>query len=335
MAVINVTPLTDITALIASDSINEGDVLLLEEGIYYQTVIITKNNIRIVAKGPKVVFDGKSTLITAFTLSNVTGVIIEGINIRQYRTIGIFIDGGSGNRIIKNTIHNTLGNGIEVFTSSGNLFWKNQLFRCFDGIRLILGSTNNWVIDNIAKECFDDGFESFFDQDMNNSFISNKAIGNTSNGLDIFGTNNLVVDNLLADNGLGLVIANGSDSVAIGNEIRECKVETYTVLTNFWNHFAGENRIVCNNLTGISNNSLFGVFLNNEISYNKDSVITLGMNSVGNLVMDNTLVCNIPENITDSGTNNIILNNTEKPCGPCEAPSEVCDSCTDEAGLEQ
>ena len=83
MAVIKITPLTDISALIASDNVNEGDVLLLEEGIYFQTVNIFKNNIRIVAKGPGVIFDGKSTLLTAFTLSNVVGVAIEGINIRH------------------------------------------------------------------------------------------------------------------------------------------------------------------------------------------------------------------------------------------------------------
>ncbi|NLK45001.1 MAG: hypothetical protein GX300_11490 [Tissierellia bacterium] len=83
MAVINVTPLMDITALIASDNVNEGDVLLLEEGIYYQTVNILKDNIRIVAKGPGVIFDGKSTLLTAFTLSNVSGVTIVGMNIKH------------------------------------------------------------------------------------------------------------------------------------------------------------------------------------------------------------------------------------------------------------
>lgn len=42
MAVINVTPFTDITDLISSDNVNEGDVLLLEEGIYFQTVNVIK-----------------------------------------------------------------------------------------------------------------------------------------------------------------------------------------------------------------------------------------------------------------------------------------------------
>lgn len=45
MAVINVTTFDDISAIIASDKVTEGDVLLLEDGIYFQSVNILKNNI--------------------------------------------------------------------------------------------------------------------------------------------------------------------------------------------------------------------------------------------------------------------------------------------------
>lgn len=74
MAVINVTPLTDITDLIASDNVAEGDVLLLEEGIYFQTVNILKNNIRIIAKGPEVIFDG-----IRFSLGSTNNWVIENV----------------------------------------------------------------------------------------------------------------------------------------------------------------------------------------------------------------------------------------------------------------
>ena len=186
MAIINITPLTDITALIASDNVSEGDALLLEDGIYYQTVIIPKNNIRIIAKGTEVIFDGKSTLTAAFTLSNVTGVLIKGINIRHYRANGIVIEGGYGNRIIKNTINNMLDSGIVMINSRGNLIWKNEICSCSDGVRLIQGSTSNRVIENVVKECFDDGFESFLAPDSNNAFISNTAMRSRFNGLDIY-----------------------------------------------------------------------------------------------------------------------------------------------------
>jgi hypothetical protein len=116
LAVINVNPLMDITSLINSDRVNEGDVLLLEEGIYFQSVAVLKNNIRIVAKGPGVIFDGKSTLLDAFLLPDVVGVMIEGITIRHYRASGILIEFGFGHRIVNNKIINMIENGVEVMS---------------------------------------------------------------------------------------------------------------------------------------------------------------------------------------------------------------------------
>lgn len=327
MAIINVTPLTDITDLIASDNVTEGDVLLLEEGIYFQTVNVTKGFIRIVAKGPEVIFDGKNILLTAFTLANVSGVAIEGINIMQYRVNGVLIQGGSGNRIINNKINNTLGNAIDVRQSSGNLIWKNEIRKCLDGVRLIQGSTNNWVIENLARECFDDGFESFLEDDINNAFISNTAIKNRANGLDMFGSNNLLLDNLLIDNGFGIIISQGSNSVAIGNIVKGNKSDTHFIANGYMNYFASENRIVCNRRIGTENQSQFAFLLNNEISFNGGNGIVLGEPSLGNLLMNNELICNIPENIVDLGTNNNLIDNIDKPCRPCESPSDVCGNC--------
>lgn len=102
MAIINLSPTTDITALIDSANVSEGDLLLLEDGEYFQTVFVTKNFIRIVAKGNNVVFNGKSILIGAFNLIDVIGVKISGISIMHYRGNGILLDGGSGNRIVEN-----------------------------------------------------------------------------------------------------------------------------------------------------------------------------------------------------------------------------------------
>ncbi|NLY76481.1 MAG: hypothetical protein GX080_00145 [Tissierellia bacterium] len=324
MSVINVTPIIDITELIASDNVNEGDVILLEEGIYFQTVNVLKNNIRIVAKGPGVIFDGRSTLLTAFTLPEVSGVVIEGINIRYYRGDGILIEFGSGNRIINNTINNMIEHGVEVISSSSNLIWKNEISNCYDGVLLISGSTNNWVIENVARECYGDGYEAFLDPDSNNAFISNTAIGNRNNGLEIYGGNNLLLDNVLIDNGQGVIINQGNSSIAIGNMIKGTKEGTYVIFDSYFNHFVSENHIVCNRREGIENNGQFNMIVNNEISNNGDTGILLVETSILNLVMDNKLVCNIPQNIEDRGIDNYLINNMEKPCEPCKSPTDVC-----------
>jgi len=326
LAVIKVNPLMDITSLINSDRVNEGDVLLLEEGIYFQSVAVLKNNIRIVAKGPGVIFDGKSTLLDAFLLPDVVGVMIESITIRHYRASGILIEFGFGHRIVNNKIINMIENGIEVMSSRDNLIWRNEISKCYDGVLLIEGSTNNWVIENVATECYGDGFEAFLAPDSNNAFISNKAIRNRNNGLEIYGTNNLLMNNLLIDNGQGVIINEGNSSVAIGNIIRGTRVGTYTIFDGYFNHFVGGNNITCNRREGIENNGEFNVIYNNKISYNGDNGILLGTTSVLNLVMNNKLVCNIPENIDDRGTDNYLIDNIEKACDPCETPSDVCDN---------
>lgn len=314
----------DITALINSDRVNEGDVLLLEEGIYFQSVAVTKNHIRIVAKGPGVIFDGRSMLIYAFILPDVVGVMIEGINIRHYRASGILIEYGLGHRIVNNEISNMIENGIELVTSASNLIWKNEISNCYDGVLLISGSTNNWVIENVTRSCFGDGYESFLEPDSNNAFIANTAIGNRNNGMEIYGSNNLVLDNMLIDNGLGLIISQGSGSVYIGNLVRGTKQDTNVILDEYSNFFASENYIICNRREGIENLGQFGTFINNEISYNGDVGFLLGTTSSRNLLMDNKLICNLPENIEDLGIENNIINNIDRPCESCESPIDIC-----------
>jgi len=331
MAVINVTPRTDITALIASNDVAEGDVLILEEGMYFQTVNVTKNFIQILAKGPGVIFDGSSILLTAFILSNVTGVVIEGINIRHYRDDSIIIQSGASNRIVNNRFNNMLSDGIVLIGSSGNLIWKNEICNCSDGIKLTSGSTNNWIIENTVKDGFVDAFETSSAADSNNAFISNIAINHRDRGFAIFGNNNLLLNNLVINHEAGIVIDVGTDSLAIGNTVKDCRLWGQIVFNEFSNYFASENYVECNVGVGMSNISHYGIFLGNKISYNGDNGFTLDELSTGNLVKDNKLVCNIPENIIDNGVDNNLINNIDKPC---ESPSDVCGNCSNKESIE-
>jgi len=206
MAVINVTPLTDITALIASDAVSPG-----------------KN----------AVFYGMGILFNAFILSDVSGVEINGITIRNYSISGVLIDFGSGNRIVNNKIYNIADYGIHVFSSSANLIWKNEICRGLDGVHLVLGSTNNRIIENTVKNCYGDGFHSFREQDSDNVFVGNTAIGNRGYGMSIQGTNNLLLNNTLIDNGSGgVIIGEGSNTVGINNTVKDSRVTGYFVFNH-------------------------------------------------------------------------------------------------------
>jgi len=330
VAVIKVNPHMDITSLIASDRVGEGDVVLLEEGIYFQSVNVMKDNIRIVAQGPGVIFDGRSILLSAFVLSGVSGVLLEGIKMRYYRASGILVQAASGNRLINNTINHMMAAGIEIVGSSNNLVWRNSVCNCFEGIRLTLGSQSNWLIENTVKECASHAFETVFSSESNNAFIANTTIGNRGEGFNIFGSNNLVLNNL-SDNVLGILVQSGNGSMAIGNRLTSAKLAALAIIALYDNFFAAQNKIVGNHREGMNLATQYSILLGNKIAYNGDTGFSLFTTSaIGNLVMDNKLVCNIPDNIDDRGIDNHIIDNKEKPCEPCQAPSDVCDNFPDQ-----
>ena len=93
MAVINITPADDISMVIDTIA-NPGDVLLVEDGIYNQIVVATKNNIHIVARGNGLFSTARIRSI-AFVLDGVSSVTVEGFTIINYEIVGIYINEGS------------------------------------------------------------------------------------------------------------------------------------------------------------------------------------------------------------------------------------------------
>lgn len=283
MAVITVSPTTDISALIASDNVSPGDAILLEDGEYFQTVNVTKDYLRIVAKGKKAVFDGKGILVHAFMLNDVTGV-----SIMHYRSDAFRIELGGAHRIVGNKINGVLGNGIFVITSAENLLWKNEICNALDGVQLISAGVNNHIIENLVTLCEDDGFECFGEVDSNNVFAGNIAINNGGFGLEISGSNNLLMDNILIGNRLGgMRISVGNNSVAIGNLILNSRSRG-GFLDDHTNCFFGENKVEANHREGAT---LLGEFINgiiqeNVFRHNTDTGITLGPETDSNFIFN-------------------------------------------------
>lgn len=331
MAVITVSPATDISDLIASDNVSPGDVLLLEDGEYFQTVDITKNNLRLVAKGRKAVFNGKSILAAAFILNDVTGVEVNGVSIMHFRVNGIRIEQGGGHRIVGNKINRVLDTGIAVISSRENLLWKNEVCRTFVGVRLVAASVNNRLVENLTTLCIADGFESFSPEDSDNVFIGNTAINNGGFGLHCAGSNNLLADNLLVGNSFGGIgMETGNNSVATGNIIKN-NMNRGGFLSGQDSLFFGENRVEANLRDGIAiigiNN---GIFQQNIFKFNKEHGISLHPATQANFVFNNKLQCNLPDNLRDFSGRNNYLGNVEEPCKPHELRFEDCHACMEE-----
>lgn len=306
MAIINVSPSDNITALIASSAVSEGDVIRLAEGTYYQIVIVSKNYIRILPESCRAVFDGAGVLAAAFILNNVTGVEITGVSIKNYLADGIYIFQGSANRVACNKIQDISGEGIFCNASAANLIWKNCVRDTRDGILLRNGSTNNWVVENNVRNCSDDGIESFFAEDQNNAIIGNFACNCGDNCLEVFGRNCFVYRNKVLGANVGVLIASGSNNVTIENKSGN---NTFGVFVNSQNAFLSRNEVIGNSSTGIQDNSAFGILQSNLVAKNKGSGVDLTSFSHDSLIYNNRVVCNTPSDIINNGTDNNLLNN--------------------------
>jgi parallel beta-helix repeat protein len=313
MAVIYVSPATNITEFIASVAVTPGDVLVLEDGVYNQVVIIEKSNLRIVTKGCQAIFNGGNILASAFVLNGVTGVEIKGFKILDYIAHGIFVSGGAANRILDNSIKRVSGDGIRVSNSQANLIWKNEIKEAFDGVELISGSAGNRVIENYAANCRDDGFESFLPSDRDNTFTGNVSQDNGGNGLEIFGENNLVQCNVSKRNvNAGLYIVAGRNIIALNNEIESNRSDGILVSDN--NCFIANNQVKSNGRIGINVSGNNNIVQNNIIAFNKNNGLNLQVTSSTSFIFENEFVCNTPANIVNNGVNNNFLENEVKKC---------------------
>ena len=136
-----------------------GATILVCPGTYHESVTITKNDLRLRAKGaPRaVVLDGMAqTLLAGFYIQNASGNRIEGFWIQNFHEAGILLDNGDGNRIRKNVTTGAHHDGIELrLGSSGNVIAHNRSIDNLAGNACGIqirdaGSTGNRVRHNVS-----------------------------------------------------------------------------------------------------------------------------------------------------------------------------------------
>jgi parallel beta-helix repeat protein len=139
---------------------NPGATILVCAGTYQESVTITKNDLRIRAKGAPgtVILDGMAqTLLAGFYIQNASGNLISGFKIQNFHEASILLDNGDRNRIRKNVATGAHHDGIELrLGSSGNRIDHNRVIdnlaanACGIQIR-DAGSTGNIVRHNVSR----------------------------------------------------------------------------------------------------------------------------------------------------------------------------------------
>jgi parallel beta-helix repeat protein len=143
----------------AVNAASPGARILVCAGTYRESVTITKNDLRIRAKGAPgaVVLDGMAqALFAGFYIQNASGTLINGFRIQNFHEAGILLDNGDGNRIRKNVTTGAHHDGIELrLGSSGNRIEHNRSINnlAFNACGIQIrdaGSTGNVVRHNVS-----------------------------------------------------------------------------------------------------------------------------------------------------------------------------------------
>jgi nitrous oxidase accessory protein NosD len=172
-------PQADFTTIQAAVTAAEpGSQILVCAGTYHESVTISKNDLRLLARGKpgEVVVDADQAF-AGFQLLGASGVLIQGFTVRDAHEADIFGSNADGNRLRKN-----------VLTGSGH-----------DGIQLRAGSSDNIVEHNLSID-------------------NPSSIACGIQVLDAGSTGNVVRHNVVINNAFGVQIAGGAtDNVVFHN----------------------------------------------------------------------------------------------------------------------
>lgn len=310
MAIITVTPATPggIDGAVNAVTTQPGDVILVENGVYHETVTIpaTKSNIRIVADGRRAVLKGNNQLAIAFALVGVSGVEITGFTIKEYTNIGIQVNGNGFNRLVENKLRQIGNDGIQL-NSEGNLVYKNDASG-LGGDGVDINGNNNWIVKN--ELCHNNGNGANNMAGNNNTIVQNHLLKNGGNGVVVSGSNSLIVKNYVfqnMQNGI-FVVGNLSENAEIVNNwiIQNRKGG---VLIQSDNAFVGHNSILENRQSSVELSSSYSIIERNEIRRNGDFGIKINSGADKNLILRNLLQRNHPSNIQDNGADNNFVGN--------------------------
>jgi Right handed beta helix region len=188
----------------AIDAAANGDRIIVQEGIYFETIVINKNNLWIVADGKVQINPGGCGPAAVLIAGN--GNRFQGFEVLQ--GAGIRIEGDS-NSVVANHVHDNCGAGIS----------------------LAAGARLNLIIANVSHDNSDNGFSVDGDAGKRNAFLHNVAFFNGDNGLVI------MKDSSTAGN---VTTRNASDGfVVLGNNTK-VTAQNNVMLANgdgdFWDH---------------------------------------------------------------------------------------------------
>jgi parallel beta-helix repeat protein len=188
-----------------------GTTILVCAGTYREQVTITKNGLRLLAKGQPgdVVLDGFGLVarLAGFFLNTADDNLIQGFLIRNYHEASILLVGSNRNRIRKNVTTAADHDGIQLNVSSNDNVIEHNVVRdnlaviaC--GVNVAGGSQRNVVRHNLATNN-EWGIQIIGATTLNNEIFRNETLRNRGNGIRNvnFASGTIIENNRAFDNG--------------------------------------------------------------------------------------------------------------------------------------
>ncbi|MGZ5067467.1 MAG: choice-of-anchor D domain-containing protein [Usitatibacter sp.] len=183
-------------------------------------------------------------------LSSVQNVTLDTNRVFSNRTDGVDLDGGGGNTLVTNAIHDNGGVGLSISSATGTRVDTNDIFANMnDGIDIDSGG-NNTLVTNSIHGNQGDGVR----MDSSNEKLSGNTItGNTNYGVEIiFGTNNEMTGNLVYGNATAITPVSFQKNISLDFYGGPLPNDAGDVDSTNPNH--GQNYPVITPVTGVTHN---------------------------------------------------------------------------------
>ena len=248
----------------AINSSNDGDMVYVHIGTYYENLVINKkislngeNKVTTIIDGS----EGESGVIISANWVNFSGFTVQnckndgiyasfsnynnvsGNTIINNEGYGIFF-WSSNNTISSNTIENNNKAGISIWDNNNIIFGNTVTYNNEDGIWLLF-SDDNIVFKNVISNNNIDGI--YLSSSSSNRISENTITDNNLNGIRIQDSSqNNISGNTIASKHEGIRLNNCSDTKIFENNITNCIYGIY-ISADSTNPYIFEDNIFSNN----------------------------------------------------------------------------------------
>ncbi len=221
----------------AIDNANNGDTIIVRDGIYYENVEIDKSVTLKSDNGYANCIIDAGGLGDVITI-NADGVVIDGFTIRNGNgsgwLVGIYVK--SDYNLIKNNSIISNDCGIELYKSSNNKITNNRVEYNKGGIWLSYSSNNKIDSNNIISN---NRSGIYLYKSSNNVITNNKVEYNNEDGiwLEDYSNNNIITNNRVENNNrCGILLLVSSNNIIYLNNFISNTYSVYSIFSsNIWN----------------------------------------------------------------------------------------------------